>query len=159
MEIEQTTNEILGELQAIGSAHYRLFIIAGGSADERSVLLRNLSRYEGLEFLDTGKTLSRALIEIEPAFRALSASDAFSSLVSSAIEKPVCVDHIEILFDQCLHLNPFELLKNVSRKFSLVVSWPGFLSDRALGYAPEQHPSHFRMPLNDIECPVHQLAE
>ena len=158
-ETDQSFFEISRAISDLRAAHYRMLLLVGGRGRDRTVVLKGLANKLRGEFTDVGMFLSRTLIEIEPGFRAHSVFDVFSNLIGNSTDNPVCLDHIEILFDQGLHIAPFELLKNVSRKFLLVVSWPGIVADGMLEFGSRQHPSNFRISVSDIECPVHELEK
>ncbi len=70
----------------------------------------------------------------------------------------LCLDHLEILFDETLMLKAVDLVRNASRRFMLIASWPGNADESSLTFGPADHPSYFRIPLSELECPVHILS-
>ncbi|MFC1776116.1 BREX-3 system P-loop-containing protein BrxF, partial [Pseudomonadota bacterium] len=53
-------------------------------------------------------------------------------------------------FDRSLSLDPIRLLKNCSRKKTLVVCWPGEKSKSGLSYAKASHPEYRTYKANDL---------
>ncbi|MGM0840267.1 MAG: BREX-3 system P-loop-containing protein BrxF [Bacillota bacterium] len=53
------------------------------------------------------------------------------------------LQHIDILFDPVLQVHPIRLLENISKKYKLVIDWPGRYEDNRLYYAEYGHPEYF----------------
>lgn len=54
------------------------------------------------------------------------------------------LEHIDILFDPQLKIDPIALLKNLSRSRCLIVIWPGEYRDGVWSYANSNHPEYYR---------------
>ena len=54
------------------------------------------------------------------------------------------LEHIDILFDPALRIDPITLLKNLSRSRYLIVVWPGEYRDGVWSYANPNHPEYYR---------------
>ena len=137
--------------------HFRIIWVVGGSASERSAVIRAVADAEDGAVLDVGRLLSAALIEIPSPHRAVSVDDAFSDMLSSGGKEVLCLDHLEILFETSLMLQPIDLVKNASRRFLLVASWPGTLTQDSLAFGQEDHPAHLKIPRQDLECLIHAI--
>ena len=107
--------------------------------------------------MNVGQVLSSVLSEIAAPLRAASVEDTFFDLLRDGKADVVCLDHLEILFDQGLKLNAVDLVRNASRRFTIIASWPGVVDGQFLIFAPPDHPSHVRIPIHDMECPDHLL--
>ena len=149
--------ELGDSLAAAMNEHFRMIWVAGGTAADRSAILGTLADVKKCPFLDVGKRLSAAMIEIPSSLRAAAAENAFFDMLLSGGGNVLCLDHLEILFEVSLMLNPIELVKNYSRRFLLVASWPGSLSSDALIYGPEDHPAHVKILRRDLECVIHTI--
>lgn len=102
--------------------------------------------------------LSSSLIEQPASLRATAAEGSFYDILNTGRGEFICLDRLEILFDQALMLKPLDLVRNASRRFVLLASWPGEVDANGLSFGPAHHPSHFHIPLVDLECPVHSLS-
>lgn len=137
--------------------HFRVIWVVGGSASDRSAIIRSVADAENGTVLDIGKLLSVALLELTSPFRAVSVDDAFSDILSSGGKEVLCLDHLEILFETSLMLQPIDLVRNASRRFHLLASWPGTFSQDFLIFGPDDHPAHVKIPRQDLECLIHAI--
>lgn len=108
--------------------------------------------------LSIGRTLSSSILDQPAPLRPASAEEAFYDMLHTSKSDVLCLDHLEILFDEALMLKAVDLVKNASRRFTLVASWPGTTDSGSLTFGPADHPSYFRIPLSELECPVHILS-
>jgi hypothetical protein len=102
--------------------------------------------------------LSTAIIDQATPLRSASAEEAFYDLLHTNDSDVLCIDHLEILFDEALMLKAVDLVRNASRRIVLIASWPGTADSGSLTFGPSEHPSYFRIPLSELECPVHTLS-
>lgn len=121
---------------------------------------RNLALIVGLnQPVDDGPTssqrlnlslaLSQRLLDTPHRQVALAASQVLGDLLAGG--GPLLVDHIELLFDPLLQIDPLRGLKLASRRRRLLVIWPGRLDDAgALVYAEPGHPEYRRYAPADL---------
>lgn len=155
------TSEKITELQAdvarASGEHFRLVWLAGGTPAERSALLRGLADAEDGAFVDVGNRLSSSLIEVPVSLRSASVEDCFAACLGESPSAVTCLDHLEILFEPSLRVNPVALVKGASRHAVLVVSWPGTTSPGQLFFGAADHPSHMDISEHELESVVHLL--
>lgn len=156
-DLRPLSDEWRSRLAGIDAAHFRLIWVAGRSPADRTGYLKSVSQAIGAPYLAIGKLLSAALLELPPSLRASSAEDSFTDILRNAGSPIVVIDHLDVLFDRGLMLNPVGLIQNVSRRFTIIASWPGAGNPDGLTYAPEDHPSHVHIPLRALESPVYFL--
>src|SRR5699024_2454733 len=53
------------------------------------------------------------------------------------------LNHIDILFDPQLKINPIQLFEQLSKTYKLIVEWPGKYNNHQLLYAEYGHPEYF----------------
>lgn len=139
--------------QAISSAkqyHEQLVILIGDSA---SLLLQSVSDADGLRVINVGMELSSRLLEIPSIDRPKMASTFFTELTDQENTAAILLDHLEILFDRSLSIDPLKLLKSIARNRTLLVVWPGIKFESALVYSIPSHPeyrSYKESELNEI---------
>jgi len=137
-------------VKELASAHFRLLWIAGADDSKRHALLQEVAKDLGAPLLEVGKTLSAALLDLPIKLRAVSAEECFHNLLKEGAGEIRCLDHLDILFDQSLHLDAISLIKNASRRFTLVASWPGVHEGDVLSYGSPDHPSFVQFtPVKD----------
>ena len=126
--------------QAISSAkkyHSQLVTVVGESASQ---LLEHAAASDNLPAMNLSLELSERLINIPRQDRAKSVSSIFSDLLDAHQTEVLLLDHIEILFDRTLSIDPLKLLQNNAKNSTLVVAWPGQKSASSLAYATPNHP-------------------
>ena len=138
------------QLKDLFGAHFRLLWIAGGDASKRHALLQEIARDSGAPLLEVGKILSAALLDLPAKLRAVSAEECFHDLLKEGAGEIRFLDYLDILFDQSLQLDAISLIKNSSRRFTLVASWPGIHELDVLSYGSPDHPSFVQFtPVKD----------
>jgi len=128
--------------QAIEQAqnyHSQLVVVAGESA---SLLLEHTASTDGLAVVNLGLELSERLIEVPRQDRAKAAASLFADLLHELNTRVLLLNHIEILFDKTLSIEPLKLLQSSARNLTLVVAWPGEKTTSSLTYAVPSHPEY-----------------
>lgn len=148
---------IRSSLAAASREHFRMILVVGGTATDRSTIIRGVADAADGALLDIGRLLSAAMIEIAAPHRAVSVDDAFSDILASGGKDVLCLDHLDVLFEVSLRLQPIDLVRNASRRFLLVASWPGTTTSDSLVFGPEEHPAHLKIPRQDLECLIHAI--
>lgn len=90
-----------------------------------------------------GYSLSEALLPIAPQQRSRQAARILPQLSKEHAPGPLIYTDIDLLFEPSLSLDPFVLLRQVSRQMKLIVTWPGTYQDNILAYAVPEH-GHYR---------------
>ena len=93
--------------------------------------------------LSIGFALSEALLPIAPQQRSRQAARILPGLAREYAPGPLLCTDIDLLFEPSLSLDPFMLLRQISRQMTLVVAWPGTYQDNVLAYAVPEH-AHYR---------------
>lgn len=110
---------------AVRHSYHRLVLLVGPLGSGKSRLLRTTAAEESWPIVNVGVELAQILVPIPPLRRSLEAQGAVSNLVAAHRSDTIALDNIEILFDPSLRLQPFELLKQLSRSKTIVAAWPG----------------------------------
>lgn len=157
MTPSETITEIQAELVRVRGEHYKLLWVAGGKSADRSALLHSLAEAASGAFVDLGKALSSALLEVPPPLRTVSVEEILADRVGKFPGQAVCLDHLEILFEPSLQINPVALLKRISRHALIVASWPGTAEAENLLFGPPDHPSHMKIAMRNLESAIQIL--
>lgn len=157
MCLSEQVTELQAQAARASVEHHRLVWVAGGSSLERSSLLKALAETEDGAFVEIGKILSSAIIEIPAPLRPASVEECFAAILSERPAPVVCLDHLEILFESSLRLNPVELIKGASRHRLLVASWPGTTQGNRFCFGPDDHPAHLELSEQDFDCRIFRL--
>ena len=110
--------------------------------------LKYYSEANNLPYINVNLYLSEKLIEVKPNRRPYKVADLMNALMDTKSDI-ICLDYFEILFEPSLKLQPFDILKNMSRKKTVLVAWRYELKDGYLVYAQPGHPEYTKKLLAD----------
>lgn len=114
----------------------QLVILVGESA---SLVLQDVSDADDLQVFNIGLELSSLLLEIPSIDRPKKASMLFTELIEQQNTNLLLLDHLEVLFDRSLSIDPLKLLKAVAKNRTIVIAWPGQKLSSSLVYAQPNH--------------------
>ena len=136
-------NKIRQSLQQAEELYFRLVLLAGPEESRKSAALREFAEELGTSVINVNLELSRQLLDLTAGQRSLRLPEIFKHIVEQA-QPPVILDHLEILFDQQLQLDPLRLLQTSSRNFTVLASWNGSVNSGKLEHADPSHPEYRR---------------
>jgi hypothetical protein len=159
--MESLSEKILDLLPAAKELYHRLILVVNLPGGGKLEALRSVQEKTNSHLLNVGLELSRTLLELTGRQRKLQASRILGRLVSETAAEGstdsagrgggvVLLDHIELLFDASLALDPLRLIEEISRNWTLVVAWPGHVEGGWLLYARPDHPEYRRYPVGDL---------
>lgn len=119
--------------------HTKLVLVTGKAAH---LLLENTASTEGLVVINLGLELSKKLIKVPRQGRAKASALLFADLLNQRNTHVLLLNHIEILFDKTLSIEPLKLLQSSAKNLTLVVAWPGEKTNTLLTYAMPSHPEY-----------------
>ncbi|GAE27479.1 hypothetical protein JCM9140_3627 [Halalkalibacter wakoensis JCM 9140] len=127
------------EIDALESRWYKLIFYAVKRTDN----VEYLSKKFDIPYVNVNLVLSEKLKDLSKAKYPLYVEDILSDYFQQVNSEWFWLGNIEILFDKQLHINPVRLLENQSKRYKLIVSWPGVLEENKLIYAEPGHPEYF----------------
>lgn len=110
----------------------KLVFIAGRPGSGKSKVMRELAAMRGWEYVDCRMLITDEFLEMNPKSRPVMATPMISKLLDTRNAAVILLDAVEILFAPVLNLEPFAMIRNLSRKHILVVAWPGELDEDQL---------------------------
>ncbi|MBC7752529.1 MAG: BREX-3 system P-loop-containing protein BrxF [Candidatus Saccharibacteria bacterium] len=119
--------------------HIQLVILIGNSSTQ---FLIDASNADNFQPVNVGLELSTKLLDIPLSDRPKVAAIFFAELITQKNAEIVFLDHVEILFDRSLSIDPLKLLKNCAKNTTLVIAWPGTRQGSSLIYATPNHPEY-----------------
>lgn len=134
--------------------YYKLVWLAGGTAAARTELLLHL---KNTFYTDLGQELSATLLDIPVQQRPISLVGCLDNSLAKVRQMPTCLDHIEILFEPSLKVNPVATIQNASRHAPIIASWPGEKRADSLVFGPPRHPAYTQLDLSRREAIVHLI--
>jgi ATP-dependent helicase/nuclease subunit A len=128
--------------------YYRLLVVV--VSEDQSEDGRYVAEGLGMRRVNLGERLGGELLEVPAKRRPLKVARLLEDLLDDAGEDRVLLDHIEILFEESLKVEPLTLLRNVSRRRLVVVVWSGEIEAGNLVYGVPGHPEYRSYPARDV---------
>ena len=110
--------------------------------------LKYYSEVNKLPYINVNLYLSEKLMDVKPNRRPYKVVDLMNSLGDND-DDIICIDYFEILFEPSLKLQPIDILKNLSRRKTVLVAWRYELKDGYLVYAQPGHPEYKKELITD----------
>lgn len=120
-----TEVDILARWEKVSGDEEKLLFIVGAPGAGKSRLIRGLALEDGWKYIEAKDLLDEEFVEYARDMRPGLAPSAVCSALKNCGAKVVLVDNVEVLFAPILNLKPFELLKDISKQFPLIVGWRG----------------------------------
>lgn len=102
-----------------------LVLLVGRPGSGKSKLLRELATIRGWQYVNCRALLTEELLEMIPKVRAQEAPRMILAALEALKPEIVVLDDLQVLFAPVLQVDPLRLLRQISRKFSVVAAWPG----------------------------------
>ena len=102
-----------------------LVLLVGRPGSGKSKLLRDLATVRGWQYVNCRTLLTEAMLEMVPKVRAQEAPKLIMAALEALKPEVVVLDDMQVLFAPVLQVDPLHLLRQLSRKFSVVAAWPG----------------------------------
>lgn len=135
-----TLQKIVAEIETLESRWNKLLFIVGLATAEDKKLANALT----IPYVNVSLLVSEKLQELPKAKYPLKVGELLNDHLSSYSAPILWLGNIEILFDKQLQQHPVRLLEHLSKRFKLIVSWPGEYDGKALIYATPEHPEYFK---------------
>ena len=110
--------------------------------------LKYYSEVNELPYINVNLYLSEKLMDVKPNRHPYKVIDHMNALGDTG-DDIICLDYFEILFESSLKLQPFDILKNLSRRKTVLVAWRYELKDGYLVYAQPGHPEYRKEMIAD----------
>ncbi|WP_139368265.1 BREX-3 system P-loop-containing protein BrxF [Evansella clarkii] len=131
-------NSLNKNIKEMRKWYHKLIYLAGTD----SSFSASIPILDEMEKINVNSVISESLISIPKHKYPMFMEDILRNAFADE-EKIYILQHIDILFDPQLKINPVRLLENLSKSYRLLVDWPGRYIDGQLIYAEYGHPEYF----------------
>ena len=94
------------------------------------------------QYINVNLELSKLLLELTQKQRLLKAERLLKQIIESTNSQVIFLEHLEILFDTSLQLDPLRCLQKLSRNYTIIAIWKGKIENNRLVYAEREHPEY-----------------
>lgn len=146
--VVQMVVDYVQELKGTGE---KLVLIVGKPGSGKSKVMRELATNRGWRYLDCRQLLTEELLELVPKARPKEAPHIIDRMLEAEKADVILLDSVQILFTPMLHLEPLTLLKQLSRRQTVVAAWPGSFEGGKLTYMEAGMAEPLSFPANDLK--------
>lgn len=139
--------KIRGGVESVRQMYYRLLVVKTGDSNKDS---RYIAKGLNIQRINIGEKLGRELLEIPAKRRPLKVAEVLEVLLDDVGGDGALLDHIEILFEESLSVDPLTLLRSVSRRHLVVVMWSGEVEAGNLVYGVPGHHEYRSYPTREV---------
>jgi hypothetical protein len=126
---------------SVSAQYTRLVLLFGTPGSDTTGALHRLAAKSGCSVVNVGLELARTLLEVPQRRRPVAAADAAADIFRGDNPDGIQVlDHIEVLFQPELRLDPLKIMQDAARNRVVVAAWPGTVDGDALRYGRPDHP-------------------
>ena len=143
-------DELFERIELAPAQYHRLIIILNSTGQRSGAISDAMAEKLGIARLNLGLLISQKLLELTDRQRSLRLPQLVDQVITEQGDKPVFLDHIEILFSRELKQDPLRLLQGISRNKTLLVMWNGQVTAGSLIYASPEHPEYRKYPVQDL---------
>ena len=94
------------------------------------------------QYINVNLELSKLLLELTQKQRLLKAESFLKQIIGATNNTVIFLEHLEILFDTSLRLDPLRCLQKLARNCTIVAIWNGKIENNHLVYAEREHPEY-----------------
>ena len=132
----------------VAELYYRLIIVPCDRTQK--INFQQIAEFGSNKYINLNLELSRELLELTQRQRSLKAEELLRKIVGNADNQVYFLEHLEILFDTSLKLDPLHCLQKLARNRTIVAKWDGIVDNNNLIYAELGHPEYRRYPVKDF---------
>lgn len=99
-------------------------------------------------YINVNLLLTKRLLELTQKQRSLKAERLLKEIIGNTNNEIIFLEHLEILFDTSLQLDPLRCLQKLACNYTIVAVWSGKIENNHLIYAEREHPEYKSYPVD-----------
>jgi len=103
----------------------QLVLVVGKPGSGKSKLFRELAIMRGWEYVDCNTLLTEEFLELIPKVRSQEAPVIMGKILADKDADVILLDDMQVLFAPVLNIDPLQLIKQLSKKQTILAAWPG----------------------------------
>ncbi|MBR8836036.1 MAG: BREX-3 system P-loop-containing protein BrxF [Stigonema ocellatum SAG 48.90 = DSM 106950] len=147
-EYELIYAKISSYFPQVAQLYYRLIIVPCDRTQK--INFQQIAEFSNNRYINVNLELSRGLLELTQRQRPLKAEELLRKIIGNSDHRVNLLEHLEILFDTSLKLDPLQCLQKLARNCTIVARWDGKIENNNLIYAELGHPEYRRYPVKDF---------
>jgi ATP-dependent helicase/nuclease subunit A len=145
-ECESVSTKISQYLPLVLEQYYRLIIVP--VQNNYQIDFQRIADSNNHRYINVNLALSKLLLELTQKQRSLKAERLLQGIIRNTNNEIIFLEHLEILFDTSLQLEPLRCLQKLARNCTIVAVWSGNIENNHLIYAEREHPEYKSYPVD-----------
>lgn len=122
------------EVESLQDAESKVLVVAGKPGSGKSKVLREAADAKGWDYVDCRLLITEGFLELLPVERQKKAPAIMGEILASYNSEVILLDRVQTFFVPVLHIDVQTLLRELGKRFTLVVAWPGYVDEGMLCY-------------------------
>ena len=132
---------VITSVHEAASKTEKLLLLVGGPGSGKSKILREMATMRGWKYVDARTLVTEEILEMSPKMRPQQAPNKIEESLDILHAEVILIDNVEVFMAPVVNLEPLALVKQISKKHTVVVGWPGDYYDGklVLDYNGQRH--------------------
>lgn len=150
-EYTERINQSVRHINQAPELHrHRLIVVVVTIGSRQTLSFREVAAQLGFQYVNVNLELSRLLLEISKQQQPVKAFKLLNDeIIGQSVQQGLVLDHLEILFDVGLRLDPMRCLLDIARRYMVVARWTGSYEREYLVHAEPGHPEYVQYQTKD----------
>ncbi|WP_303851138.1 BREX-3 system P-loop-containing protein BrxF [Acidaminococcus timonensis] len=126
--------EFLNQVEAVKAKAEKVLIVTGKPGSGKSKLLREAAEAQGWDYIDTRLLITEDFLKLLPSERKEKAPEMLTEELRDHRGDVILLDRVQTLFVPVFHIDPKSVIDALGKAYTVVLAWPGYVSDGLLCY-------------------------
>lgn len=126
--------EFLNQVEAVKAKAEKVLIVTGKPGSGKSKLLREAAEVQGWDYIDTRLLITEDFLKLLPSERKEKAPEMLTEELRDHRGDVILLDRVQTLFVPVFHIDPKSVIDALGKAYTVVLAWPGYVSDGLLCY-------------------------
>ncbi|MDO5598224.1 MULTISPECIES: BREX-3 system P-loop-containing protein BrxF [Acidaminococcus] len=126
--------EFLNQVEAVKAKAEKVLIVTGKPGSGKSKLLREAAESKGWDYVDTRLLITEEFLKLLPGERKQQAPEMLTQELRDHRGDVILLDRVQTLFVPVFHIDPKSVIDALGKAYTVVLAWPGYVSDGLLCY-------------------------
>lgn len=126
--------EFLNQVEAVKAKSEKVLIVTGKPGSGKSKLLREAAEAQGWDYIDTRLLITEDFLKLLPSERKEKAPEMLTEELRDHRGDVILLDRVQTLFVPVFHIDPKSVIDALGKAYTVVLAWPGYVSDGLLCY-------------------------
>lgn len=127
-------DEFMKQVEAVGSKEEKVLVVTGKPGSGKSKILREAAENKGWDYVDARLLITEDFLRLLPSERKTKAPEVFVEELAGHKGDVIMLDRVQTLFVPVFNIDPKAVIDALGKAYTIVLAWPGYVSDGLLCY-------------------------